>query len=281
MELRSASIIDADIEGHYAFIPLADQISTRLHHHDFYEIFLVAEGNINHHINGETEHLTQGALVFIRPDDTHCFSQRPDGECKLINLAFLIRTFNALVVFLEFPHDPLLSPGHPPSVQLDVNRANQLRHQLQRWGHATHGDKQLSRQRLRALLASIISHYFVEQNAHTARSMPTWLQELVQQMRRPEHFIEGRDALLRLANRTPEYVGRSFKAYLDTTPSQFINDLRLDHADELLLNTDLSPTDIAYEVGFNNVSYYYHLFKARWGCAPNQFRNLHRRSAVP
>jgi AraC family cel operon transcriptional repressor len=281
MELRSASIIDTTTEGHYAFLPFANQISTRLHHHDFFEIFLVADGQIEHHINGIDERLTRGTLVFIRPQDTHCFRQYTGDECVLINLAFLERTFDALVTFLSINPDQLRTPTQPPTARLDGPARRALQGELQGWGRNAYGDKDQARQRLRALLATVISHHFVGDAVKEAAPLPSWIQELVREMQKPENFVEGRDALLRLANRTPAYVGRSMKAYLSVTPSQFINDLRLDYATDLLLQTDRSPTEIAFDVGFNNLSHFYHLFKERWGSSPNQYRNRHRWLSAP
>ncbi|MEM6283711.1 MAG: AraC family ligand binding domain-containing protein [Chloroflexota bacterium] len=101
MELHAANIIDASVEGHYGFFPIVDQISTRLHYHDFFEIFLIAKGTINHHVNGETVLLSEGHLVFIRPADTHCFSQHERQNCELLNIAFLQATQRDVCVFLD------------------------------------------------------------------------------------------------------------------------------------------------------------------------------------
>ncbi|MGB7337275.1 MAG: helix-turn-helix domain-containing protein [Phototrophicaceae bacterium] len=281
MELRAAKIIDTDIEGHYAFYPFVDQISTRLHQHNFYEIFLIAEGSIQHHINGEVQQLNSGALVFIRPDDAHYFSKFQDTNCKLINLAFLSQTFTAIVTFLDLQSDTLLDVTQPPTIQLTKSDNVNLQMRLQIWGRSLYGNKTRSRQTLRTLLADTITEYFMADYILINDPIPKWLTTLKQEMQKTEHFTEGRDALMRLANRSPEYVGRAFKDYYRITPSQFINDLRLDYASDLLLTTDNSPTDIAYDTGFGNLSHFYHLFKARWHCSPNQYRKQHRRTLVP
>lgn len=44
-----------------------------LHTHDFYEIFLVAEGKAIHEVNGSSQLLSKGSLVYIRPSDTHYY----------------------------------------------------------------------------------------------------------------------------------------------------------------------------------------------------------------
>ncbi len=281
MELRSANIIDPAIEGHYAYIPFAHQISTQLHYHDFYEIFLVVDGHIEHHINGQVDHLTRGALVFIRPDDTHRFRQAPHVGCVLINLAFLAETFDALVDFLGFREERIISPALPPQTLLDGTTSGALRYRLQDWGRSIYQDSDYAKRTLRALLAHMMSQFFLGDATHNTKPVPPWMQDVITAMQQPEHFVEGRAALMRLAQRTPAYVGRSFKAHLNTTPSAFINNLRLDHATDLLLQTDHSPTQIAYDVGFNNLSHFYYLFKARWDCSPNEFRKRHQWLATP
>ena len=281
MELRASNIIDSEIEGHYAFFPFVEGISTRAHQHNFYEIFLIGEGSIEHHVNGACFLLEKGSLVFIRPLDAHFFRQHDNHNCQLINLAFLTQTFEALSLFLGIDEDILLLPEQSPSVVLTQGDRINLQTQLQTWGRLLYGDKIQSRQNLRALLAGIISRYFsLEDNNHII-TMPMWLRDLIETMNQPPYFIEGREALIRLSNRTPEYMGRIFRQYLNTTPSGFINNLRLDYASDLLLHTDLSPTDICYEAGFGNLSYFYHLFKTRWNCSPNQFRKQHQLTLIP
>ncbi|MEM9952800.1 MAG: AraC family transcriptional regulator [Chloroflexota bacterium] len=283
MELRASSIIDSDLEGHYAFFPFVEGISTQLHHHDFYELFLIAKGSINHHINGEMHCLKDGTLVFIRPDDAHFFSRHGDANCELLNLAFLQHTFEHLSDYLgkTLTQTALLERRLPPYVMLTMSDSKRIMTQLRDWGRFAYRDKAQSRFALRGILAYLISDYFVNAGHNQQTDLPDWLADVCETMQQPEHIIEGRKALMQLANRSPEYVGRMFKHYLNTTPSQYINDLRLDYASDLLRHSDASPTEIAFEVGFGNVSHFYHLFKARWQCSPNEFRKQSHRILNP
>lgn len=282
MRLLASNIIDRDIEGHYAFFPFVEQISTRKHQHDFYEIFLIAEGSIYHHSNSNSSLLTSGSLVFIRPDDTHFFHKNADENCELINLAFPAHTFSELVAYLgTAPQTHLLEQQQPPTRTLTVSEKNAMIAQLREWSRWMYHDKSQSRVALRGLLAHMIANFFIAPPRDHMGSAPLWLRELCQQMQEREHIIEGRSALLRLANRTPEHIGRAFKTHLGVTPSQFINDLRLDYASDLLLHTDHSVIEICFDVGFGNLSHFYHLFKARWGYAPSQFRKMNARTLLP
>lgn len=283
MNLRLSHIIDSEIEGHYAFYPFVEEITTQEHQHDFYELFLIASGSVYHHVNGECSLLTSGHLVLIRPDDVHYYRKHTHQNCELINLAFLAKTVDELSEYLgvEIQDDPRLMAPLPPTVLLTTAEKNLLISQLKSWGQLMYRDKTRSRVALRALLAQIIGNLFIARSEDYRADMPLWLVEVCQQMHKREYLVEGRGALMRLANRTPEYVGRVFKTHLDTTPSRFINNLRLDYASDLLLKTDRPVIEICYDVGFENLSHFYHLFKARWVCSPNQYRKLHQRTVIP
>jgi AraC family transcriptional regulator, dual regulator of chb operon len=246
-----------------------------------HEVFLITGGSIQHHTNGECQQLSRGELVFVRPDDAHFFSKFGDENCKLINIAFLTATFERVVAFLALKSDVLLAPQFPPRLLLQVSEKTAFQGQMQKWGRLFYKDTGQSRQALRTLLANIISHFFLASTEPTSEPLPPWLAEVTETMRQSEHFIAGRDRLIQLSNRTPEYVGRVFKKYMNITPSQFVNDLRLNYAADLLLHTDMPPIEIAYDIGFGNLSHFYHLFKIRWGCSPSQFRKQHQQLLIP
>lgn len=280
MEIKSADIISPIVEGHYGYFSLVEHISTQAHTHEFYEIFLVIRGKINHHINQTVETLSRGTLVFIRPDDEHHFSQWQDENCELLNIAFLNTTFDATCVFLDDGCTTLTDADLPPHRILRADDRQRTAQQWKQWGQLLYRDEQGARVRLRVLLAITLTEHFLTPFENASAYVPDWLQVVCAAMRDRENTVEGRSALLRLANRSPEYVGRCFKDFLYTTPSQFINGLRIDYASDLLLHTDISPTDICYTVGFGNLSHFYHCFKAQWDCSPNQFRRRYRSSEL-
>lgn len=56
------------------------------------------------------------------------------------------------------------------------------------------------------------------------------------------------------------------------TFKQFLNKLRLSEAQRLLLNSDLRVSEIAFKVGYGNVSHFNRVFKEALNCSPNDFR---------
>jgi two-component system, response regulator YesN len=68
------------------------------------------------------------------------------------------------------------------------------------------------------------------------------------------------------------YIGRLFKKHTLNTILNYIIEVRMDKARELLLTTELSVGDIAEKTGFLNSPYFYKAFKKINGVTPADFR---------
>lgn len=64
-----------------------------------------------------------------------------------------------------------------------------------------------------------------------------------------------------------------FKSCTGQTPVEYINNLRINHAKEYLINTDLSISDISEAVGFTDQNYFSRVFKKITGISPVKFKN--------
>ncbi len=64
-----------------------------------------------------------------------------------------------------------------------------------------------------------------------------------------------------------------FKDEYGMTPKAYADNLRLEEAKHLLLDTDNKVIDIAYSVGFGSVSAFYSFFKKAVGVTPTKYRS--------
>ena len=64
-----------------------------------------------------------------------------------------------------------------------------------------------------------------------------------------------------------------FAKYIGQTPNLYLIQYRLGKSTELLKNTDMTVTEIAYAVGFNGSSYYAEAFRKWCGKSPMEYRN--------
>lgn len=64
---------------------------------------------------------------------------------------------------------------------------------------------------------------------------------------------------------------RKLKALIDTSPSEFINDVRLQKAAELIQTKADTLAQISYTVGFNEQSYFTKRFRKKFGVTPSEY----------
>lgn len=64
-----------------------------------------------------------------------------------------------------------------------------------------------------------------------------------------------------------------FKHYMQQSPMDFLNTFRLKTSCNLLRDTEKSVTEIAFNCGFNHLSYFSKLFIKNFGCTPREYRN--------
>jgi AraC-like DNA-binding protein len=75
---------------------------------------------------------------------------------------------------------------------------------------------------------------------------------------------------------SPFHFLRQFSAVLGVTPHQYLVRSRLRHAARLLSEDDRAVTDVAYDVGFNDLSNFVRTFHRAAGVSPSKFRRASR-----
>jgi transcriptional regulator GlxA family with amidase domain len=68
---------------------------------------------------------------------------------------------------------------------------------------------------------------------------------------------------------------RRFKAATGITPSEYLLKVRLSHAKQLLLNSDLLIKEIAQLCGFENEYYFSNFFKKNMKLSPKNYRKMY------
>lgn len=90
-----------------------------------------------------------------------------------------------------------------------------------------------------------------------------------------KHFSENLSVteVAMVHNIDRSYLFKLFQKYKKTTPSHYIQNLKLQKACSLLRKSSLSITDISYECGFTSSSYFSKFFQSNMGMKPIQYRN--------
>lgn len=80
---------------------------------------------------------------------------------------------------------------------------------------------------------------------------------------------------------TPDYLSRLFKKSTKVSLSQYIRQVRMEKASELLLTTNRKVIDIGTEVGYPNYSYFCQSFREYYGKSPEKYRQEEHHEAHP
>ena len=258
---------------------------TMPHSHDFVEVLLVSSGGLCHRINSETQKLEAGDICFLRPDDTHNFA--PDESHAKVEI--LMFDFDA--VFLQalcayFGDDAFLrrtnSPALPHVFRMDAAALSSLYNKLLRFNSPnsvadTVAGGSSTAIRAKALVCELYSKFFANDPSPPggAERIPRWLEVLCNAMSAKENFTEGLPRLCALAYRSSGHVCKAFRKHLGKSPTEFINELRLNHAAWQLADTNTDILEIANDLNFQSLSRFYALFRKKYGVTPAAYRRMH------
>lgn len=104
------------------------------------------------------------------------------------------------------------------------------------------------------------------------RSIPSFVNKMKSYI--DHHYMEELplDFLAQKFNVSKYHMSREFKKHTGISPNDYIIDRRINHAKELLLETDQAIARIAEKVGINNPNHFLYLFKNKEGMTPSAFR---------
>jgi len=118
----------------------------------------------------------------------------------------------------------------------------------------------------------------VIQQQYYQDTWPRKNREKVQQVKAALEYIElnyqkmiSLDDLARIAGLSPKYFCRYFRLITNRTPIDYLNYYRVERACFLLYQQKNLVTEVAYDCGFNDISYFIRCFKKYKGMTPHQY----------
>lgn len=247
---------------------------TDIHTHNFYEFFLLRQGELIHYHNDAKYIMKRGEICLIYPDDQHYFQATPGGIPAIItNVAFIANEYDMALQYLQIHSLNELS-AEERKIMPDNNSLSALLAGFENLfnlaGSSSKNDKQYL---YRALLIQALV-ILNKKSDYAFNSLPPWLSYACQQMEKANNYKKGLSCFVEISGKTQEHLTRSLNKYLNTTPSEFINNIRLLEAAKLLRNTIKPVSEIVFDTGFENPSYFNRLFKAKYGQSPGKYRLL-------
>ncbi len=110
-------------------------------------------------------------------------------------------------------------------------------------------------------------------------SVPTYLQQIKKELEK-NYFQSISLSMLESSYQVSRYrICKEFKTYFNISPIQYLHQIRVHTAENLLRDTTLKIHEISYEVGYENVNHFIAHFKKSAGTTPADYRK-HKTSYI-
>ncbi len=237
------------------------------HYHNFYEIFCLLSGKCRFLLRDQVYELEKGDLVFIAPGELHHSLYYPGINCEMADILFK-KEFLLRDVIGE-PHSFM---GCIPSLYQE-DYLELLSHMLSESACLDEYSDDFIACYLQQLLLFLARHSVMNQeepelvNVRDA-DIQLATRYIYQNFRKPLTLEE----VAGVASLSPTYFSKKFKLVTGMGYKEYLNYVRLKHAQTALLTTSNTITDIALEYGFNDSNYFKDLFKKVYGRSPREYR---------
>ena len=235
------------------------------HYHNFYEIFYLLSGHCHFLLKDSIYHLEKGDLVFITPGELHHSLYNEDCEICMI----YFKKEHQLIDKLTTPQSFM---GSVPALYKEPFHSL-LTRMLSEYAHIDEYSENFMATYLQEILLTLMRHSVMaekEPDLLNSKDADILLatKYIYKNFRKPLTLEE----VSSVASLSPTYFSKKFKQITGMGFKEYLNYVRLKHAQAALLTTDNTITDIALEYGFNDSNYFKDLFKKVYGKSPREFR---------
>jgi AraC family transcriptional regulator len=229
------------------------------YHENAYFTFILA-GNVVEGNKKEVYHCPAGSLLFHNWHDPH-YNIKPKGFTRGFHIELKKHWFDGL----ELKQDRLEGSFAVPDPD--------VKFLLYRIFKESKVDDELTEIAVESLLLQTLNK--MQANAAgLLRQLPLWvtkLKELLSDDPARKHTLAELSGILQIH---PVHLSRDFSRYFNCTMGEYIRKLRVEKSFALLIDDNLSLTDIAFTCGFADQSHFLRCFKQFSGSNPLAYRKL-------
>lgn len=250
------------------------------HWHDEIEIIYMIEGGVKVGVNDKTYDLKEGDILIISSGDIHYFLPEYHHSNRVV-IQFSLSIFdNFFSVVNErkeirplFDRSKRLSSDWHIIVKEEMEK--QIKGIIDEYDFKRPGYKLALKARLYDLIVLLIRKVPIEnitseeENKH--REVLNRLENVFQYVENNYNLEISLTDAAKQAGFSVFHFTRFFKQNTGITFIKYLNTFRITKAEWLLLNNDLSITEIAYKCGFNSVKTFNRVFKELKNLSPTEY----------
>lgn len=254
--------------------------SAVVHWHMDVEFIAILKGRMNYSINGKEYLLTEGKGIFVNSNQFHYGYAREDEDCEFICVIIPLSLMRTYPTIYEKYVEPVIKDEKCPCLSI---------HEKNPFGLKIISDIKI--------LSAIVDHkdeemelsiiqrtfhlwkylYRLMKNAYDAKEQEN--EKYIKELRNMVFYIHKYYAekvtleeIAEAGNVCRSNCCKIFQKLLHKSPITYLTEYRIAKSLELLNNSSMSVTEIAFCCGFSSTSYYIKKFRNMMGCSPLQYK---------
>jgi len=257
------------------------------HSHNFWEIVIINGGHGMHCLEGFSFPVGTGDVFLLQGHQKHYFHDLQNME--LINVLYdpklLVLPENELRKLPGYCAMFLLEPQHRRYhrfssrlhlKRLDLGPAIQIVEKIEVAGSEKDAGWEVTALTALQELIIYLSKSYISADSPDAASLLR-VADVIALLEKEYMNQWSLDDLVKTANMSKGNLIRIFKNATNQTPIEYLVDIRMQRAMELLSKTDLPVTEIAYRVGFADSNYFSRHFRDKINSSPKEYRMKNRK----
>lgn len=257
-----------------------------MHKHKFIEVVYVLSGRATHYIEGESREVEAGDLFIINTDTPHAFVPVEDADDPFLSydLLFTAAFFDASLSgerSIEALNDSYafysLFGGRQRYPYFSVSGGSyaafgELFHRIYlEYRGRERGYMEIIRG---YMIQLIITIFRLSENGEvkTQRGGERAVEFVIEYIKRNYNCRISTRELADKVYFNSDYLARRFKEYTGYSITDMIQKIRIEKVCKILSTTRRSISDAAAECGFDDMKFFYKVFKKRMGVLPGEYR---------
>jgi len=247
-----------------------------MHMHDFYEICLVLDGFTVHHTENGTADADAGMIFIIPPGILHGFEKCAENNAHVVNLffhrSFFLRYSTDLTAMASYPAlftsncTVELRASGDSLAKLSTAALELAKRNVARDVNATYLNS------LGLSFMALLCHLHQLEKMDKGQAKNPAVMECIDYMRKNISENISAEQLNRIAFCSGSTLRRSFESIVGISPMQYLGQLRIQKAIELLQSTAIPLCDVAQQCGYYDSAHFCKKFRASMGISPKDYR---------
>ena len=255
----------------------------KLHYHPEIELVYIIKGTGKQFIGDSIHYFKSGDMILVGENTPHLwqsdkkdFSKKADSACEAYFIHFMQDCFGA--AFFNLPENKILQTllkKAKQGIRISGSTRSEIVHLMKELLNASSTKRIMLLIKVLDLIATsnhtkTICTQNVNFNASDSERINAICQYIMQHF---NHKLSLKD-VAEVAHLSPNAFCRYFKSRIKKSFSNFLIEVRIEHACKLLAETQMPVADVCFECGYNNFSNFNKNFKVITKKTPLQYRTF-------